>query len=60
MDFPAMNGVGHIDLTVTDGERSAQWWQQVMGFQLIGSGERPGHQKRNMNLPEELFHRPRW
>jgi glyoxylase I family protein len=41
MDFPAMNGFGHIDLTVTDGERSAHWWQTVLGFQLVATTERP-------------------
>jgi glyoxylase I family protein len=30
-----MLGFSHIDLTVTDLERSARWWQEVMGFALI-------------------------
>jgi catechol 2,3-dioxygenase-like lactoylglutathione lyase family enzyme len=42
MDFPAITGFGHIDLTVTDCERSVQWWEQVMGFKLIHRCERPG------------------
>jgi catechol 2,3-dioxygenase-like lactoylglutathione lyase family enzyme len=42
MDFPAITGFGHIDLTVTDCERSVQWWEQVMGFKLIHRRERPG------------------
>jgi catechol-2,3-dioxygenase len=40
-DIPAINGFGHIDLTVTDGERSARWWQEVLGFQLVNTGESP-------------------
>jgi catechol 2,3-dioxygenase-like lactoylglutathione lyase family enzyme len=30
MDFPEINGFGHIDLTVTDAERSARWWEEVL------------------------------
>jgi glyoxylase I family protein len=55
MDFPAMNGFGHIDLTVSDGERSAQWWEEVMGFQLIATSEKPGFKVRSMNLPKSYF-----
>jgi glyoxylase I family protein len=55
MEFPAINGFGHIDLTVADGERSAQWWEQVMGFQLIATSERPGFTIRSMNLPGSYF-----
>ena len=55
MDFPAINGFGHIDLTVTDGERSAQWWEHVLGFQLIATSERPGFTIRSMNLPGTYF-----
>ena len=51
MAFPGMTGFGHIDLTVTDGERSAQWWERVLGFQLIATSERPGFTIRTMNLP---------
>jgi catechol 2,3-dioxygenase-like lactoylglutathione lyase family enzyme len=42
VDFPGITGFGHIDLTVTDCERSVQWWEQVMGFKLIHRRERPG------------------
>jgi catechol 2,3-dioxygenase-like lactoylglutathione lyase family enzyme len=55
MDFPAMTGFGHIDFTVTDGERSEQWWEQVMGFQLVSISERPGFTIRGMNLPGTRF-----
>ena len=37
--MPRLIGPSHIDLTVTDVERSAQWWEQVMGFTRINSFE---------------------
>jgi len=33
--MPELAGLAHIDLTVTDPERSARWWQEVMGFRPI-------------------------
>ena len=30
--MPRINGFAHIDLTVTDVERSVEWWVQVMRF----------------------------
>ena len=50
-----MSGFGHIDLTVTDGERTAHWWEQVLGFQLIATSERSGFRIRSMNLPGTYF-----
>jgi catechol 2,3-dioxygenase-like lactoylglutathione lyase family enzyme len=41
MNFPEINGFGHIDLTVTDAERSARWWEDVLGFQLVNVEETP-------------------
>jgi catechol 2,3-dioxygenase-like lactoylglutathione lyase family enzyme len=38
---PQLTGIGHIDLTVTDGERSVRWWQDVMGFTQVATRERP-------------------
>jgi glyoxylase I family protein len=54
MDFPAINGFGHIDLTVTDGERSARWWQQVMGFKLVDTHERRGFKAWTVYHPSGL------
>jgi catechol 2,3-dioxygenase-like lactoylglutathione lyase family enzyme len=48
MEFPAINGFGHIDLTVTDVERSAQWWEEVMGFNLVHQEERLGFKVWNV------------
>jgi catechol 2,3-dioxygenase-like lactoylglutathione lyase family enzyme len=33
--MPQITGFSHIDVTVTDRERTAAWWQEVMGFRLI-------------------------
>jgi glyoxylase I family protein len=39
--MPRLTGPSHIDLTVTDVERSATWWERVMGFTRINSFEQP-------------------
>ena len=33
--MPELMGFSHIDLTVSDRERAAAWWQEVMGFTSI-------------------------
>ncbi|MBW0017898.1 MAG: VOC family protein [Mycobacterium sp.] len=33
--MPEHMGISHIDLTVSDCERAAVWWQDVMGFTLV-------------------------
>jgi catechol 2,3-dioxygenase-like lactoylglutathione lyase family enzyme len=35
--MPDLTGPSHIDLTVTDVDRSARWWKEVMGFSRMGS-----------------------
>lgn len=35
MPMPELKGISHIELTVTDCERAALWWQDVMGFVLV-------------------------
>lgn len=37
MGLPEISGFGHIDLTVSDAERSARWWEEVLGFQLVNT-----------------------
>jgi glyoxylase I family protein len=54
MEFPAINGFGHIDLTVTDVERSARWWEEVLGFQLVATRERQGFRVWNVFHPSFL------
>jgi catechol 2,3-dioxygenase-like lactoylglutathione lyase family enzyme len=33
--MPELKGFSHVDLTVSDRERAAAWWQDVMGFTLV-------------------------
>jgi catechol-2,3-dioxygenase len=33
--MPELEGFSHIDLTVSDRERAAAWWQDVMGFSVV-------------------------
>ncbi len=51
MTAPTMNGLGHLDLTVTDGDRSARWWEEVMGFRLLAKFEQPDHRGWTMLHP---------
>ena len=32
MTAQAILGLGHLDFTVTDGDRAMRWWEEVMGF----------------------------
>jgi len=54
-DSPEINGFGHIDLTVTDVERSVRWWEEVMGFKLIATRDTPDFKLRNVIHPCGLF-----
>jgi glyoxylase I family protein len=38
---PRLVGISHIDLTVTDAEKSAAWWQEVLGFRFMTRTEEP-------------------
>jgi glyoxylase I family protein len=51
---PRIEGFGHIDLTVTDGARSAQWWAEVLGFKLLLEVDRPGFRVWSMLHPSGL------
>jgi len=51
MDFPEINGFGHIDFTVTDVERSVRWWERVMGFDLVHAEERSNFKVWNVYHP---------
>ena len=39
--MPELMGISHVDLTVSDCERAAAWWQDVVGLTLVNrvSGE---------------------
>jgi len=55
MTTPTIDGLGHIDLTVTDAEQSVDWWRDVMGFKLLaGAWERPGLRGWTMIHPSGL------
>jgi catechol 2,3-dioxygenase-like lactoylglutathione lyase family enzyme len=51
VNAPSISGFGHIDLTVRDAERSAQWWDQVMGFKVVNVEEREGRKSYAMVHP---------
>lgn len=40
VDFPAINGYGHLNFTVTDVEGTARWWETVMGFTIVHAEQR--------------------
>jgi catechol 2,3-dioxygenase-like lactoylglutathione lyase family enzyme len=48
MGLPSITGFGHIDLTVTDAERSARWWEEVMGFTLVNAQDGPNGRYRSL------------
>jgi catechol 2,3-dioxygenase-like lactoylglutathione lyase family enzyme len=52
--FPAIKGFGHIDLTVTDVERSVRWWEEVMGFELVAQSDRTDFKLWNVIHPSGL------
>jgi glyoxylase I family protein len=33
--MPGLGGVSHVELTVTDMDRSVRWYQQVLGFDVV-------------------------
>jgi catechol 2,3-dioxygenase-like lactoylglutathione lyase family enzyme len=55
MGFPAINGFGHIDLTVSDCERTVQWWETVMGFKLVSSRDLPELKLRSVIHPSGFY-----
>jgi glyoxylase I family protein len=55
MTIPKIEGFGHIDLTVTDAERSAHWWERVMGFIIVAHTEKPGWDQWNLLHPSGLI-----
>jgi catechol 2,3-dioxygenase-like lactoylglutathione lyase family enzyme len=51
MGFPEINGIGHIDLTVSDADRSARWWEEVLGFRLVDVRDDRGMHRRAVMHP---------
>ena len=55
MEFPDLDGFGHIDFTVTDVDRSVRWWEEVLGFRFAHRRERPGYTLVNVIHPSGVF-----
>jgi glyoxylase I family protein len=49
--MPELTGPQHIDLTVTDIERSVRWWAEVMGFSELSRSEQGTFRTCTMGHP---------
>jgi glyoxylase I family protein len=47
---PEITGIHHLGLTVSDAERSARWYQDVLGFERIGQLGDAGAERRKVFL----------
>jgi glyoxylase I family protein len=52
--MPELMGFSHIDLTVSDCERTAVWWQEVLGFTLVHQARTGTFEVRTMVHPSGL------
>ena len=48
MSAPATTGFGHIDFSVSDMERSVEWWDRVMGFTVVTKRQCSGYRCWNV------------
>jgi catechol 2,3-dioxygenase-like lactoylglutathione lyase family enzyme len=55
MEFPVINGYGHIDFTVTDVDRGVQWWERVLGFKHVHTRETPDYRVANVYHPSDVM-----
>jgi catechol 2,3-dioxygenase-like lactoylglutathione lyase family enzyme len=55
MELPTISGFGHIDLTVTDVDRTVEWWERVLGFRLINTRDTPDFKLRSVIHPCGFF-----
>ena len=46
--MPELTGFSHIDLTVTDCDEAARWWQDVLGFVLVHKVQEPTFRCRSL------------
>ncbi|OBI47591.1 hypothetical protein A5707_19155 [Mycobacterium kyorinense] len=46
--MPELKGWSHIDLTVTDCDRPAAWWEDVLGFASVSSSRGDTFETRSM------------
>jgi glyoxylase I family protein len=51
---PQHQGFSHIDLTVSDCEAAAAWWQDVMGFTLVNRSRGEISEVRSLVHPTGL------
>ncbi len=51
MTAPAILGLGHLDFTVTDGDRAMRWWEEVLGFKLLSKWDEPDYSGWTMAHP---------
>jgi catechol-2,3-dioxygenase len=49
--MPELMGISHIDLTVSDCDRAAPWWQDVVGFTLVNRTSTDTFETRSMVHP---------
>jgi glyoxylase I family protein len=52
--MPQILGLSHIDLTVADCDRAAQWWQDVLGFTLVNQVSEETYECRSLIHPSGL------
>jgi glyoxylase I family protein len=52
--MPRLMGFSHIDLTVSDCERAAVWWQEVLGFTLVHQGRNETFEVKSLVHPSGL------
>jgi glyoxylase I family protein len=52
--MPRIMGFSHIDLTVSDCDRAAQWWQDVLGFTLVHQARSETFEVRTLVHPSGL------
>jgi catechol 2,3-dioxygenase-like lactoylglutathione lyase family enzyme len=55
MGLPEISGFGHLDLTVTDVDRSVRWWEEVLGFTVINTRDTPDFKLRSVIHPCGFF-----
>jgi glyoxylase I family protein len=51
MRMPKLKGISHVELTVSDCEQAAVWWQDVMGFTLVHHFRGETFEGRNLVHP---------
>jgi glyoxylase I family protein len=52
--MPQILGISHIDLTVSDCDRAAKWWQDVMGFTLVNQVHEATYEGKSVIHPSGL------